>query len=368
MGLSTRPAAVPRPAGQRVGDRQFRPPPLVTLVRNHIEPHCSTGRGGHSIHQHDDTDSPAFRHEALFYEGLDDLVARAVPFIREGLEAQEPVAVAMVSEKIDALRDSLGSDRDSVAFIDMARVGRNPARLLPAFHRFVDERGTPGKKVRGVGEPIWSGRSSHELVECHLHEALLNVAFSPSEPVHLLCPYDVGALGDAVIHEARCSHPHVAENGSDSPSREYRGEVDVASPFDLPLPPPTAPAEVLSFEAGTLHEVRELVSRSASRVGLGLSATTDLVLAVNELALNSVAHGGGNGVLRVWRDDGALVCEVRDRGRLTDPLAGRRLPPAASPDGRGLWLVNQLCDLVQIRSAAGAGTVVRVLMSLDSNP
>jgi anti-sigma regulatory factor (Ser/Thr protein kinase) len=59
----------------------------------------------------------------------------------------------------------------------------------------------------------------------------------------------------------------------------------------------------------------------------------------------------------VWRDGDALVCEVRDRGQLGDPLAGRR-PTPEQPDGRGLWLVNQLCDLVQLRSSA-SGTVVR---------
>ena len=82
------------------------------------------------------------------------------------------------------------------------------------------------------------------------------------------------------------------------------------------------------------------------------------MLLVSELVTNSVRHGGGGGVLRVWRDGDALVCEVRDGGRLGDPLAGRRRPTLEQPDGRGLWLANQLCDLVQLRSSAG-GTVVR---------
>ncbi|HEY1450507.1 MAG TPA: ATP-binding protein, partial [Solirubrobacteraceae bacterium] len=91
----------------------------------------------------------------------------------------------------------------------------------------------------------------------------------------------------------------------------------------------------------------------------------DFVLAVNELATNSVQHGGGGGMLRVWQEPGALVCDVRDRGFIEDPLAGRRRPPIDQYGGRGLWLVNRLCDLVQIRSSP-SGTVVRVHMRSDA--
>jgi anti-sigma regulatory factor (Ser/Thr protein kinase) len=88
------------------------------------------------------------------------------------------------------------------------------------------------------------------------------------------------------------------------------------------------------------------------------------VLAVHELATNSVRHGGGRGTCRLWRDGAALVCEVSDRGWITDPQAGRRRPAADQPGGRGLWLVHQLCDAVELRTSP-SGTVVRVRMSGD---
>ena len=109
--------------------------------------------------------------------------------------------------------------------------------------------------------------------------------------------------------------------------------------------------------------MRSGVSRLAADARLSAERTQHLALSVSELATNSVRHGGGSGVLRIWREDEALICEVRDRGRIDDPLAGRVRPSPDRLSGRGLWLVNQLCDLVQIRSCR-AGSVVRIHMRL----
>ncbi len=110
-----------------------------------------------------------------------------------------------------------------------------------------------------------------------------------------------------------------------------------------------------------LSAVRGLVARHAARAGLGDDRTADMLVAVNEIATNSVRHGGGRGVLRLWQEPGALICEVRDEGRIDDPLAGRQRPRAGQVGGYGLWLANQLCDLVQIRSLP-TGSVVRLHM------
>jgi anti-sigma regulatory factor (Ser/Thr protein kinase) len=95
--------------------------------------------------------------------------------------------------------------------------------------------------------------------------------------------------------------------------------------------------------------------------GAGLPATraADVALVVTELLTNSVEHGGGAGTLRLWTADGHLACEVRDRGTLTDPLAGRLPARHGHPRGRGLLLVNQLADLVRVHTGAG-GTAIRV--------
>jgi anti-sigma regulatory factor (Ser/Thr protein kinase) len=80
---------------------------------------------------------------------------------------------------------------------------------------------------------------------------------------------------------------------------------------------------------------------------------------VHEIATNSIRHGGGMGMLRLWRTNDSLVCEVQDAGHITDPALGRVQPGASAAESRGLWIANQLCDLVQIRSGV-EGTQVRM--------
>jgi len=305
--------------------------------------------------------SQRFAHEALLYAGDDGFVAGLTPFIREGVALGEPVLVVVAARKVAMLREALNGDAAQVHFADMADVGANPARIIPAWQDFVDAHLREGRPVRGVGEPIYPERSPAELVECQRHEALLNVAFARSHAWQLVCPYDTVALPPEVIEEALRTHPTVRENGSPRPTGQYYGTDAIALPFALPLPPAPDDAEQVEFGLDRLGEARRHVYRRATHFGLGAIRTNDLVLAVNELLSNSVRHGGGSGVLRIWQDDSVLVCEVGDRGRIADPLADRTRPDPDRPGGRGLWMANQLCDLVQVRAFA-EGNVVRVSM------
>jgi len=164
-----------------------------------------------------------------------------------------------------------------------------------------------------------------------------------------------------VIDEALRSHPLVVEQGRYRPSDAYLGLDEIALPFGLPLLDPPADARELEFDVDGLAECRRRIYRQATDAGLGSARTHDLVLAVNEILTNSIRHGGGTGVLRIWQEGDTLVCEVRDRGRISDPLIDRRRPGPNQTGGRGLWMANQLCDLVQVRSRAD-GNIVRVSM------
>lgn len=300
----------------------------------------------------------AFRHEAFLYAGAAAFLKGTVPFIRAGLDAGEPVLAVVGAEKIALLRDALGGDAHHVSFADMADVGRNPARIIPAWHDFLATH-PGGRAVRGIGEPVYPERTADELVECQHHEALLNVAFAGGTPWHLLCPYDTASLSPDVVGAAHHSHPFVADGGSRAESGAYQGDA-WAGPDGDGLPDPPGDPLVLNFGAGPLEGVRQFVLERA--VGaLGPAELSDLLLAVTEVAGNSVLHGGGAGTLRVWPTTEGVVCEVRDGGWIRQPLVGRARPVLEQENGRGLWMVNQVCDLFQLRSSPG-GTVARLHM------
>jgi anti-sigma regulatory factor (Ser/Thr protein kinase) len=304
-----------------------------------------------------------FSHEALLYDGTEGFVEGTLPFIRDAVAAGEPILVMVGAAKIARLRGELGVDADDVEFADMGVVGHNPAWIIPAWREFADAHAGSGRRLRGIGEPIWAGRTAAQLVECQRHEALLNLAFADAQAFRLLCPYDTAALAGDVIDEAHHTHPTLLCDGAPRPSATYRGVDAIAESFAEPLPEPPPDRDEVAIRPGTIALVRRFVAERARRAGLSGDRTADLVLATCELATNSVRHAGGQGVLRMWDEDDALLCEIADPGHIGQPLAGRVRPRTDQVGGHGLWIVNQLCDLVQVRTSSG-GNAVRVHMQL----
>ena len=304
----------------------------------------------------------AFSHEAFLYSDLAEFLDETCGFVREGLERDEAVLVATGGDRLAGLRSFFGTEPD-VQLVEMSEVGANPARIIPVWRQFLDEHVAAGRSVRGIGEPIWAGRTEAELAECHQHESLLNLAFGAGPGWRLLCPYDVSALSDEVIDEARANHPLVLDGGRWSASDMYHPERARRALRHRPLPPAPTRALQLVFTVGDLAGVRRVVQRFSLAEGLGECTTDDLVLCVDEMASNSLLHGGGDGVLRMWREPTEVICEISDAGSIGDPLVGRENPAPDRLGGRGVWMANQLCDLVQVRSGA-SGTVVRLHVHL----
>jgi anti-sigma regulatory factor (Ser/Thr protein kinase) len=302
----------------------------------------------------------AFRHEAFFYAGLDEFARAMTAFIRAGLAADEPVLVVVVPSKIALVRETLGDDAEKVLFTDMAEIGRNPARIIPVWQEFVGGRPN-GSPVRGIGEPIWAGRTRQEILEAQRHESLINLAFD-GVPAWILCPYDTQGLDRTVVEEAYRSHPVVTTDGLTAASAGYSGLDRIAQPFDAPLPDPPADSRSFKVAPGTLEMLRRFISALGSEFGLEGKRAGDLVLAVNEVATNTLRHSGGHGMLRSWQEADTIIVEISDRGYIGEPLVGRRAPVGEQQGGLGLWIVNQLCDLVQIRTSA-AGSTIRLHMS-----
>src|SRR4051794_22026020 len=304
-----------------------------------------------------------YRHEAFLYRSDAEFVNGCVPFLRAGMGAGEPVLVAVVPKRIEQLQAALGTAAAGVRFVDMAELGRNPARILPAWSAFVAEFGAGGQPIRGIGEPVWVGRTEAEVAECQLHEALLNVAVDPDTSFWLRCPYDAAALPSATLADVPRSHPVLVGPGEFRGSTGYGGLHHVETLFRGDLPEPPGAWTAFRFGAEDLRALRRLLTEEAADAGVPERRWSDLRLAVSEFAANSVRHAGGRGRLRVWTADQAFVCEISDAGRISDPLVGRVKPSVSPESGRGVWLANQVSDLVQLRSNE-RGTTVRVLTRL----
>jgi anti-sigma regulatory factor (Ser/Thr protein kinase) len=303
-----------------------------------------------------------FSHEVLLHRDDEQFTAGVVGYVREGLARDEAVIVVEPRPRLELLRDAMGDDGSAVRWVDMLEVGGNPGRILPVWADAVAEHVTaPGARgLRGVGEPAFRGRRLPELAECAVHERLLNTAFAGGPAWRLLCPYDETALPAAVVAGALRTHPvHLAPDGTVTVPDDEEAAGHRRPDADPPLPPPTDVVLRGDFGPGDVPAVRRTVRQYARSCGLAEERVEALELAASELAANSIRHGGGRGSVALWREPDAAVLEFTDAGRIGDPLTGRRRPARGQEGGMGVYLVHQLCDLVQVRSGPD-GTVVRV--------
>lgn len=303
-----------------------------------------------------------FSHEVFLYSGRDDLVDTCARIVGESSRAGNPVLVALPGDSLDALRRALGGAPPRVELADMTDVGRNPGRIISAWHRFADRhRDEPGEIV-GIGESAWQGRTRNEIVECGLHEALCNEAFADAASFRAICPYDADQLDDEALDIAVRTHPALferqgaVENPAFVPDHHW-------SVFRQRLPEPPVVHDSIPFDIHALGDVRRAALDTGLGSGLSEERARELVVAVSEVAANSVRHGNGRGRLRSWRDETSLVFEVTDDGRLQDVHVGRARPDAHTQESRGLWLTH----LTQVRSGPW-GTQVRLTVWLHQRP
>lgn len=297
-------------------------------------------------------------HRALIWRENGDWLGPAAEFVREGVSRREPVCVGVCPPAGAALA-GLVPGEPLVSFFDMARLGRNPSRIIPAMLDFAC--GHPGRPLRYLSQPFWAGRSEAECAETVRHESLIGLALA-DRAATVMCVYEarrLAGLTGLAVSCAEQTHPVLVADGRPRPSRRYAGPGTVPPPCDPPLAPPPASASWLTY-SDDLRRVRKLVSACAGEAGLADGRITDLVLAVSEVAANTLRHAGGLGTVRIWATAEEVICQVTDPGRIDDPLAGRR-PPLSDDRGQGLWVINQVCDLVELRSGA-TGTTVRMHM------
>jgi anti-sigma regulatory factor (Ser/Thr protein kinase) len=294
-------------------------------------------------------------HLAFLYRETGEYLEHVLAFIADGLDCSEPVFVALPGHLGSQVRAAAGAAGRRLAVTDMDELGRNPARITLALGTFASEHA--GQRIRIVTEPLWPGRTDAEIAEVLKHEALVQLAVGA--PAAILCPYDASRLSPALIEGACRTHPEILQDGHRRPSSGYQADAGVLPQVELPAPP--VAAESIAYRTH-LSPVRALVDRYAEAAGLPADRRADLVLAVSEIAANTLAHTTGSGTAHIWTSGRELICQVHDDGWITDPMAGRKRPPPDA-DGQGLWVVNHVCDLVETRSGP-AGTTTRLRFRL----
>ncbi|GAB3951514.1 hypothetical protein GCM10029976_088040 [Kribbella albertanoniae] len=277
-----------------------------------------------------------FQHEAFVYSGDEEFVRLSAPFVRDGLATDAAIVAVLPPDRIAMLRETLEESAAHVRFIDMTAVGRNPARLIPFWRAILQEPGMQqsDRPVYGLSECVYPGRTTAEYDEALLHEGLTDIAFAADSGFRLCCPF-------------------AATAGIDPTATHSGAEALAEKTFRTPLNDVPDRAERWEFGLADLGDVRQWVNGQASSHGVSRDRMDDLGLALHEVCTNSIRFGGGRGRLSVWIENGSLVCDVADHGRIDDLLVGRVMPPLDGLGGRGVWLANQLCDLAQLRSGDG---------------
>ncbi|MGV9213801.1 ATP-binding protein [Micromonospora sp. RB23] len=126
--------------------------------------------------------------------------------------------------------------------------------------------------------------------------------------------------------------------------------------------PPSVPGtDTMAYEvAADLRALRAFVCDGATARGLSVERVELLVLAVSELATNTLQHTTGGGRVRLWAEGDQVFCDVVDQG--PGRALGRDMPAANAVRGRGLAIVEQVCDEVRVFTTGG-GTVVRIRLA-----
>ncbi len=304
-------------------------------------------------------------HQALLYGSEEEFLAGTVPFIRDGVDRDDPVRIVTTDRNKGWLQAALGADARYVAFAESSQWYRHPVRALAEVHRTVRSATRVGRRLRLIGEPWWTGRTALQSTEWARYESLVNAALNWANAA-LVCPYDTRVVDPDVVAEVARTHPELVVNGGARPSPSYVDPVAFCTERDSsPLPELPPPALCRRFDGvDQLVTLRALVTFCAIDAGAATQAVEQWVQAVNQVATNAIEHGGGSGVLRLWTGPRTILCEVSDTGvGLRDPLAGRLPSGRSTARGRGLWLAGQLCDVLEVRSDS-AGTTVRLHLIL----
>lgn len=283
-----------------------------------------------------------------------ELDAAVYAFMRDAAAAGEPVLVALPGPRLEHVRHQLGDLMADARWEDAEQVGRNPGRLVAMIEEWVASH---DGHARVVSEAVWPGRSRAEAMEALRQGALVDHTLAGSGAT-IMSTFDAQHLDEDILDGVEMTHPTVVVGGERRAGATYTDPLSMASGEMWPLQDPTGSVSEHPLD-GSLGELRRAIADDPVLGSLPADRRSDLVFAINEAASNAVRHGHDTCTTRIWHDGDEVVSEVSSASRINDVMAGRHRPPADALQGRGLWLINQLCDLVEIRSGT-SGTTLRM--------
>lgn len=299
---------------------------------------------------------PTYTHRAFFHDTDEELIDALVPFVMEGIEADERVVVVVTASIGETLRGRIGAS-DGFDVWDSSDVYTYPIRTLAAYVDTVHESTQDGRRMRVAGQPIWAGLNSLETAEWTCLEGACNLAFADS-PLLMLCLYDTSRLDPAVIAAARRTHPEIRRGMHVAPSPAFAPLDHQSDVRASGLPPRPQACEAISiFSVSDLDPVVSFVAAFAESQAMARNGITNLTATVRELITHAIDYRLGPARLHIWATPEELTYEIESHGSLTSPFAGYLPPAISAPDDRVLWLVGQQCDLMAVRELRGVTTV-----------
>lgn len=297
-------------------------------------------------------------HSGLPYRDIEEFVDAALPYLRSGIHGGEAVIAVTSKRNLAALQSRLGSAAHHIDFFDHEQWYDSPARSLHRYLEYWNQRNHTGwMPLRILGEPMKPAHDSRDAQRWTAFENGINDLMK-SMPVRMMCPYDLTMPINSRAN-VEIAHPHIAYGSHVQPSGAFVPPQQFgALRNSMALAQPRGDVCEVAFDGDTMPALRAALAAFAAREALQRANRIDLYVAVGEAAANAVMHGGGGGVLRLWRDEREVVADVVSRaGGFNGTMGGYLPPPPFAESGRGLWVMRQLCEWVEIRSDADASTV-----------
>lgn len=300
-------------------------------------------------------------HDAVLYDSDEELLAVAVPFIRDGVAHDELVLVDLGASHMPMYRELFSSEPNVVVTEGTYNKPIETLRYIESNIRRARADGLRG--ARSVGTVDFASHPERWREWVH-YESVVNDVFA-TQPLHGLCAYDKRTLPRQVVESARLTHPYVVEGTRRAPSGGYAEPLAFARHPENRIGPDLLEARQPDIELTDVVDVADMRVdlHLASMSSIGPHARfNDFLSAVNELATNGLVHGRPPITVKVWAAPDRWVGTVTDQGfGIADPLQGFRRPVLdGSAQQLGLWAVRQLCDVVDFQHTP-AGFSVRVV-------